>query len=181
MQRAGLVWLRPQPTAFSTFSFSFVQPPSSLTCTRKYAIAAVAKKKSEASPKTTSAGSKPVPNASAKGPAKATKGPAKHIQGKVAAKPAATTSQPAPTTSAKKTEVTPAPPPTSTMTASQSSLSGVSKKKKEEPAISEQESQLRQLEQLQLMSRLMPQVDPWGQQIQESLGGFRHFQFSLTF
>lgn len=140
-----------------------MQLPASPACTRKYAVAAAAKKKSEASPKATSAGSKPIPNASAKGSAKTTKKPAKPTQGKVVA---ATTSQPAPTTSVKNPEVTPAPPPTSTTTATPS---GVSKKKKEEPAISEQEAQLRQLEQLQLMSRLMPQVDPWGQQIHESL------------
>ena len=180
MQRARLVWLRSQPTAFSTSSFRVAQLPAASSCTRKYAIAAAAKKKSEASPKAT-ASRKPIPNASAKGSAKANKGPAKPTQGNVAAKPAATTSEAAPTTPAKKPEVTHAPPPTSTTTASQSSLSGVSKKKKEEPAISEQEAQLRQLEQLQLMSRLMPQVDPWGQQIQESLGGFRHLQFFLTF
>ena len=181
VQRARLVWLRSQPTAFSTSPFRFAQLPSTSSCTRKYAIAAAAKKKSEASPKATSASSKPIPNASAKGSAKANKGPAKPTQGNVAAKPATTTSQAAHSTSAKKPEVTPASPPTSTTTASQSSLSGISKKKKEEPAISEQEAQLRQLEQLQLMSRLMPQVDPWGQQIQESLGGFRHLQFFLTF
>jgi hypothetical protein len=107
MQRARLVRLCSQPTAFCTSYFPFVQLSSSSPCTRKYSIAAVAKKKSEASPKATSAGSKPIPNASVKGSAKATKGPAKPTQGKVAAKPAATTSQPAPT---KKTEVTPAPP-----------------------------------------------------------------------